>query len=148
MVERTLIIIKPDGIQRRLVGEIIGRFEKKGFQIAAAKLMQITPQLAKKHYAIHKDKGFFDRLVKHITSGPVLVMVFEGEKIIEIARTMMGATCCSDALPGTIRGDFGIFQPRNLIHGSDSAESAQKEIRLFFKPREILNYKMTDENWL
>jgi len=148
MVERTLIIIKPDGVQRRLVGEIIARFEKKGLKIAAAKLMKITPQSAKKLYAIHKDKDFFDRLVKYITSGTVLVMVLEGEKTIEITRKMMGATFGYDALPGTIRGDFGTSQTCNLIHGSDSAKSAQKEISLFFKPGEILNYKMTDENWL
>jgi nucleoside-diphosphate kinase len=110
--------------------------------------MKITPLLAKKHYAVHKNKYFFNRLVKYITSGPVLVMVLEGEKIIEITRKMMGATFGYDAEPGTIRGDFGTSQTCNLIHGSDSAKSAQKEIRLFFKPNEILNYKMTDENWL
>jgi nucleoside-diphosphate kinase len=148
MNERTLIIIKPDGMQRRLAGEIIARFEKKGLKIVAAKLMKITPQLAKKHYAIHKGKHFFNRLIKYITSGPVLVMVIEGEKIIEITRKMMGATFGFDALPGTIRGDFGTSQTCNLIHGSDSAKSAKKEIRLFFKPAEILKYKMPDENWL
>jgi nucleoside-diphosphate kinase len=148
MSEQTLIIIKPDGLQRRLAGEIVGRFEKKGFRIVAAKLMKITPQLAKKHYAVHKDKYFFNRLVKHITCGPVLVMALEGEKIIEITRKMMGATFGYDALPGTIRGDFGTSQTCNLIHGSDSAKSAQKEIRLFFKPGEILRYKMTDSQWL
>ena len=148
MVERTLIIIKPDGVQRRLVGVIIARFEKKGLKIAAAKLMKITPQSAKKLYAIHKDKDFFDRLVKYITSGTVLVMVLEGEKTIEITRKIMGATFGYDALPGTIRGDLSTSQTRNLVHGSDSAKSAQKEISLFFKPGEILNYKMTDENWL
>lgn len=147
MSERTLIIIKPDGLQRRLAGEIIARFEKKGLKIAAAKLMQITPELAKKHYAVHKGKDFFERVVKYISSGPVLVMVLEGEKIIEITRKMMGATFGYDAEPGTIRGDFGTSQTCNLIHGSDSAKSAQKEIRLFFKPGEILNYKMTDEDW-
>jgi nucleoside-diphosphate kinase len=148
MAERTLIIIKPDGLQRRLVGEIIGRFEKKGFKIAAAKLMKITPQSAKKLYAVHKDKDFFNRLVKYIISGPVLVIVLEGEKTIEIARKMMGATFGCDAEPGTIRGDFGTSQTCNLIHGSDSADSAQKEISLFFKPNEILKYKMSDKDWL
>lgn len=148
MAERTLIIIKPDGLQRRLAGEIVGRFEKKGLKIVAAKLIKITPQLAKKHYAVHKDKYFFKRLVKYITSGPVLIMVLEGEKTIEITRKMMGATFGYDALPGTIRGDFGTSQTCNLIHGSDSAASAKKEISLFFKPAEILKYKMPDENWL
>ena len=148
MSERTLIIIKPDGLQRRLVGQIIARFEKKGLKIAAAKLIKITPQLAKKHYAVHKNKYFFSGLVKYITSGPVLVMVIEGPKIIEITRKMMGATFGYDAEPGTIRGDFGTSQTCNLVHGSDSANSAQKEIRLFFKPAEILNYQMADKNWL
>jgi len=148
MNERTLIIIKPDGMQRRLAGEIIARFEKKGLKIVAAKLMKITSQLAKKHYAIHKGKYFFNRLIKYITSGPVFVMVIEGERVIEITRKMMGATFGYDALPGTIRGDFGTSQTCNLIHGSDSTKSAKKEIRLFFKPGEILKYKMPDENWL
>jgi nucleoside-diphosphate kinase len=148
MVERTLIIIKPDGLQRRLVGEIVGRFEKKGFKIAAAKLMQISPQLAKNHYAIHKGKNFFERAVKYISSGPVLVMVLEGEKVIEIVRKMMGATFGYDAEAGTIRGDFGTSQTYNLIHGSDSKESAEYEIGLYFKPDEILNYKMPDADWL
>ena len=107
MNERTLIIIKPDGLQRRLAGEIISRFEKKGLKIAAMKFLQIPLQLAQKHYAVHKEKDFFDRAVKDISFGPVLVMVLEGQKVIEITRKMMGATACSDALPGTIRGDFG-----------------------------------------
>ena len=148
MSERTLIIIKPDGLQRRLVGEIIARFEKKGLKIVAAKLMKITPELAKKHYAVHKEKDFFERVVKYISSGPVLVMVLEGEKVIEITRKMMGATFGYDAEPGTIRGDFGTSQTCNLIHGSDSKQSAQAEISLFFTPQEILNYEMPDADWL
>jgi nucleoside-diphosphate kinase len=147
MIERTLIIIKPDGVHRRLVGEIIGRFEKKGLKIVAARFMQIRLPLAKKLYAIHKGQVFYTRLVKYIVSGPVLVMVLEGQKVIAIVRKMLGATIGSDALPGTIRGDFAIWQPPNLVHGSDSAKSAKKEIRLFFKLAEILNYKMTDEDW-
>jgi nucleoside-diphosphate kinase len=148
MSERTLIIIKPDGLQRRLVGEIIARFEKKGLKIAAAKLMQISPELAKKQYAVHKDKDFFDRVVKYISSGPVLVMVLEGRKVIEITRKMMGATFGYDAEAGTIRGDFGTSQTFNLIHGSDSPQSAEYEIGLYFKPDEILDYKMPDTDWL
>jgi nucleoside-diphosphate kinase len=148
MSERTLIIIKPDGLQRRLVGQIVGRFEKKGFEIAAAKLIKITPQLAKKLYAVHKGKDFFNRLVKYIISGPVLVVVLEGEKVIEITRKMMGATFGYDAEPGTIRGDFGTSQTCNLIHGSDSKQSAQTEISLFFTPQEILDYEMPDADWL
>ena len=148
MAERTLIIIKPDGLQRRLVGEIIGRFEKKGLKIAAAKLMQIPAELAKQHYAVHKEKDFFDRVVKYISSGPALVMVLEGQKVIEITRKMMGATFGYDAEAGTIRGDFGTSQTYNLIHGSDSPQSAEFEIGLYFKPEEILDHKMPDADWV
>jgi nucleoside-diphosphate kinase len=148
MSERTLIIIKPDGLQRRLVGEIIARFEKKGLKIAAAKLMQISPELAQKHYAVHKGKDFFDRVVKYISSGPVLVLVLQGEKVIEITRKMMGATFGYDAAAGTIRGDFGTSQTFNLIHGSDSPQSAEYEIGLYFRPEEILDYKMPDAEWV
>jgi nucleoside-diphosphate kinase len=148
MSERTLIIIKPDGLQRRLVGEIIARFEKKGLKIAAAKLMQISPELAQKHYAVHKGKDFFDRVVKYISSGPVLVLVLQGEKVIEITRKMMGATFGYDAAAGTIRGDFGTSQTFNLIHGSDSPQSAEYEIGLYFRPEEILDYKMPDDKWV
>jgi len=148
MAERTLIIIKPDGLQRRLVGEIIGRFEKKGLKIAAAKLMQISAELAKKHYAVHKEKDFFDRVVKYISSGPALVMVLEGQKVIEITRKMMGATFGYNAEAGTIRGDLGTSQTYNLVHGSDSPQSAEFEIGLYFKPDEILDYKMPDAEWV
>lgn len=148
MLERTLIIIKPDGLQRRLAGEIIARFEKKGLKITAAKLMQIPLELAKKHYAMHKDKYFFDRVVKYISSGPVMVLVLEGEKVIEITRKMMGATFGYNAEAGTIRGDFGTSQTFNLIHGSDSPQSAEYEIGLYFKPDEILDYKMPDAEWV
>ncbi len=148
MSERTLIIIKPDGLQRRLAGEIIARFERKGLKLAAAKLMQISPELAQKHYAVHKGKDFFDRVVKYISSGPVLVLVLQGEKVIEITRKMMGATFGYDAAAGTIRGDFGTSQTFNLIHGSDSPQSAEYEIGLYFRPEEILDYKMPDDEWV
>jgi nucleoside-diphosphate kinase len=148
MNERTLIIIKPDGIQRRLAGEIIARFEKKGLKIVAAKFLQISSELAQKHYAMHKGKDFFDRTVKDISSGPVLVMVLQGEKVIEIIRKMMGATFGCNAEPGTIRGDFGTSQNFNLIHGSDSPETAKYEIGLYFKPDEILDYQMPDQKWV
>jgi nucleoside-diphosphate kinase len=148
MLERTLIIIKPDGLQRRLVGEIVARFEKKGLKIAAAKLMQISPELAQKHYAVHKGKDFFDRVVKYISSVPVLVLVLQGEKVVEITRKMMGATFGYDAAAGTIRGDFGTSQTFNLIHGSDSPQSAEYEIGLYFRPEEILDYKMPDDKWV
>jgi nucleoside-diphosphate kinase len=148
MIERTLIIVKPDGLQRRLVGDIVGRFERKGFKIIAAKLMQISPQLAQKHYEAHKGKDFFDRTVKYISSGPVMVMVLEGKTAIESCRKIMGATFGYDALAGTIRGDFGTSQTYNLVHGSDSVQSAEREISLYFTPDEILDYEMTDSNWL
>jgi nucleoside-diphosphate kinase len=148
MNERTLIIIKPDGMQRRLAGEIIGRFEKKGLKIVAAKFLQISPELAQKHYAVHKGKDFFDRVVKYISSGPVLVMVLQGEKVIEITRKMMGATFGYNAEPGTIRGDFGTSQTFNLIHGSDSPQTAEYEIGLYFKPDEILDFPMPDQKWV
>jgi len=148
MTERTLVIIKPDGIQRHLAGEIIGRFEKKGFKLAAAKFMQISEVLARQLYAVHQGKSFFEGLVKFLSSAPVLVMVWEAEGVIVMARKMMGATFGCDAEPGTIRGDFGCSKGYNLVHGSDSAESAEQEIKLFFRPDEIVDYKLTDSNWL
>lgn len=148
MAERTLVIIKPDCIQRHLAGEIICRFEKKGFKLAAAKFIQVSQELARQLYSVHKDKTFFEELVKFISSGPVFVMVWEADGAIGMARKMIGATFGYDAEPGTIRGDFGCSKRYNLIHGSDSAESADREINLFFQPDEIVDYKMTDANWL
>ena len=148
MAERTLIIIKPDGIQRHLAGEIIGRFEKKGFKLAAAKFMQISEELARQVYAVHQGKPFFEGLVKYLASAPALVTVWEAEGVIDMARKMMGATFGYDAQPGTIRGDFSSSRGYNLIHGSDSPESAQQEIKLFFKPDEIIDYKLADAGWL
>ena len=148
MAEQTLIIIKPDGLQRRLVGEIVGRFERKGLKIVAVKLTKLTVRTAKQHYAVHKGQYFFDKLIKYITSGPVLIMVLEGEKAIAVARKMMGITLGFEAEAGTIRGDFSTSPTWNLVHGSDSAKSAKKEIRFFFKPGEILKYEMTDKIWL
>jgi len=139
MAERTLIIIKPDGVQRHLVGEIIGRFEKKGFKIAATKLFQISKELAEEHYQMHRDKPFFKRAVEYISSGPVMLMVLEGDRAVEISRKMMGTTFGYDAEPGTIRGDFGFSKTYNLVHGSDSAKSAQREIDLYFEPGEIID---------
>ena len=132
MAERTLIIIKPDAVQRHLIGEIISRFEKKGLEIVAAKFFQISKELAEEHYQMHKDKPFFQRAVEYISSAPVLLMVLEAERVIEISRKMIGATFCYEAEPGTIRGDLGISKTYNLIHGSDSTESAQREIKLYF----------------
>jgi len=148
MVERTLIIIKPDGIQRHLAGEIIGRFEKKGLKLVAARFMQLSEPLARQLYAVHQGKPFFEGLVKYLSSAPVLVMVWEAEGIIDIARKMIGATFGYDAEPGTIRGDFSCSKGYNLIHGSDSPESAEREIKLFFKPDEIIDYELADAGWL
>ena len=148
MAERTLIIIKPDGIQRHLAGEIIGRFEKKGVKLVAAKFMQISEDLARRHYAVHQGKGFFEGVVKYLASAPLLVMVWEAEGIIDMARKMMGATFGYDAEPGTIRGDFSSSRGYNLIHGSDSLQSAEQEIKLFFKPDEIIDYELADADWL
>ena len=148
MAERTLIILKPDAVQRHLVGEIISRFETKGFKIAAAKFIKITKATAKKHYAIHKDKPFFDGVVEYLSSSPVLVMVLEAEGVIKMARIMMGRTFGYEAKPGTIRGDFSGSKGYNLIHGSDSVGSADYEIPLYFKPEEIVDYQFADEHWL
>ena len=148
MAERTLIIIKPDGIQRHLAGKIIGRFEKKGFKLAAVKFMQIPEDLARQHYAVHQGKSFFEGVVKYLASAPSLIMVWEAEGVIEMARKMMGATFGYEERPGTIRGDFSSSRGYNLIHGSDSPESAQLEIGLFFGPEEIINYQLADAHWL
>ncbi len=148
MTERTLIIIKPDGIQRHLAGEIITRFEKKGFKLVAAKFMQISEDLARRLYAVHKGKSFYEGLVKYLPSAPTLVMVWEAEGIIDMARKMMGATFGYDAQPGTIRGDFSCSKGYNLVHGSDSPASAEKEISLFFTPKEIIDYEFADAAWL
>ena len=148
MAERTLIIIKPDGIHRHLAGEIIGRFEKKGAKIVAAKFMQTSVELARQLYAVHQGKPFFEGLVKYLSSAPVLVMVWEAQGVIDMARKMMGATFGYDAEPGTIRGDFGCSKGYNLVHGSDSPESAEQEIKLFFRPDEIIDYELADADWL
>ena len=148
MTERTLIIIKPDAIQRHLAGKIISRFEKKGLKLVAAKFMQISEELARQLYAVHQAKPFFEGLVKYLSSAPVLVMVWEAEGVIDMARRMVGATFGYDAEPGTIRGDFGCSKGYNLVHGSDSLKSAEQEINLFFRPDEIINYELANANWL
>lgn len=148
MAERTLIIIKPDGIQRHLAGEIITRFEKKGLKLVAAKFIQMTEELARRHYAEHKGKPFFEGVVRYLTCGPVLVMIWEGEGAIEMVRKLMGGTFGCDAEPGTIRGDFGCSKGYNLVHGSDSIKSAEREIKLFFKEEEIIEYELSDAGWL
>ena len=148
MSERTLIIIKPDCIQRHLAGQVISRLERRGFKLVAAEFMQISEQLANKLYIVHRDKSFLKGLVKFISSSPSLVMVWEADGIIEAVRRMIGATFGRDAESGTIRGDFSCAQRYNLIHGSDSSESAKYEVDLFFKPDEIVDYKLTNAHWI
>ncbi len=139
-MEKSLVLIKPDAMQRGLAGEIISRLEKKGLKIVAMKMLHIDKNLAQRHYAIHKGKAFFDDLVNFITSSPVIAIVFQGKNAVEIIRQMMGETDPAKAYKGTIRGDFGIDIGHNLVHGSDSLENASKEIDLFFSAEEIFNY--------
>ncbi|WP_066047587.1 nucleoside-diphosphate kinase [Robertmurraya korlensis] len=146
-MEKTFLMVKPDGVQRNLIGEIVGRFEKKGFQLVGAKLMLVSDELAKQHYGEHKERPFFGELVDFINSGPVFAMVWEGENVIAAARQMMGATNPKDSQPGTIRGDFAVTVGKNIIHGSDSPESAEREIALFFKDEELLTYNKLLNNW-
>jgi len=146
--ERTFVMIKPDGLQRGLIGEIISRFEKKGLKLVAMKLVSVSKELAEKHYGIHKDKPFFAPTVKYITSSPVVAMILEGNNAIDLVRTMMGKTNPRDAAMGSIRGDFGQFIGRNIVHGSDGPDTAEFEINLWFKPEEIANYTRIDEVWL
>ncbi|WP_102345773.1 nucleoside-diphosphate kinase [Bacillus sp. Marseille-P3661] len=147
-MEKSFIMVKPDGVQRNLVGEIVARFEKKGFQLVGAKLMTVPKELAEEHYGEHKERPFFGELVDFITSSPVFAMVWEGENVIATARQMMGKTNPADALPGTIRGDFGLTVGKNVIHGSDSPESAEREINLWFKKEELSEYKKPVDEWV
>ncbi|MCF6156980.1 MAG: nucleoside-diphosphate kinase [wastewater metagenome] len=147
-MEKTLVILKPDAVQRRLLGKIISRFEEKGFQIVGLKMMQISESLARKHYASHEGKDFFEPLIRYTTSAPVIVMVLKGKNSIEIIRKMMGATFGSKAEPGTIRGDYAVSNRFNLIHGSDSPASAEKEIGIFFKEEEVFEYNPIDIPWV
>ena len=147
-VETTLIILKPDAVQRGLMGRILARFEDKGLQVVGCKLMQISQQLAATHYEAHKERPFYPGLVKFMTSSPVLVMAVRGNGAITIARNMMGATFGSKAAPGTIRGDFGVSNSFNLIHGSDSPEAAQRELGLFFAKGEVLEFSRAADQWV
>lgn len=148
MLERTFSMVKPDGVQRGLIGEIIRRFEQRGVKVAALKLMQITPALAAEHYNEHIGKPFFNDLVDFITSGPVAAMVLEGENAVAMVRAMMGATNPQDSAPGTIRGDYGMTINKNIIHGSDSTISAVREIDLFFSVDEIISYSKAGDSWI
>ncbi len=147
-MERTFVMIKPDAVQRGLIGEIISRLERKGLKIVAMKMLSVSRELAERHYAEHREKPFFGSLVDYITSAPVVAMVVEGKNAVKVVRTLVGATNPQEAQPGTIRGDFGMDIGRNVIHASDSLESAEREISLFFKPEEIVEYKRIDEDWL
>lgn len=147
MTERTFVMLKPDAIQRGLVGEIVSRIERKGLKIAALKMIQLHRDLAERQYEVHRGKHFFEELVEFVTSAPVVVMVVEGEEAIKVIRGIMGATNPFEAEPGTIRGDFGLDLTKNLIHGSDSPETAQREIALFFKEEEVLDYELSSGVW-
>ncbi len=147
-MERTLIILKPDAVQRGLCGEILTRFEKKGLQVVGMKLMKLPQQLVETHYEPHRGKPFYAGLVKFMTSSPVVVLALAGKDAIGISRKMMGATFGSKAEPGTIRGDFGVSNSFNLIHGSDSTDAAQRELRLFFKPDELLEWSPAGQGWV
>ena len=146
--EQTFVMLKPDAVQRGFIGDIIGRFEKKGIKIVAMKLVSVDRKLAEKHYGVHKGKPFFEPTVKYITSSPVVAMVLEGINVIEMVRSMTGATDPQKAAMGTIRGDYGQFIGRNIIHASDGKEAAQFEINLWFTKEDIASYKRIDEGWL
>eukprot|EP01007_Sphenomonas_quadrangularis_P001269 NODE_2191_length_656_cov_1907.469522_g1848_i0.p2 GENE.NODE_2191_length_656_cov_1907.469522_g1848_i0~~NODE_2191_length_656_cov_1907.469522_g1848_i0.p2 ORF type:complete len:153 (-),score=70.52 NODE_2191_length_656_cov_1907.469522_g1848_i0:121-579(-) len=146
--ERTFVAIKPDGVQRGVVGEIIGRFEKKGLKLVAMKFIKVTPEFAGQHYADLSSKPFFKGLVEYFTSGPVVAMVWEGTGVVKTVRTMLGATKPAESAPGTIRGDFAVDVGRNICHGSDSVESANKEIALWFKEDELAAWTVRNEPWI
>ena len=143
-MERTFVMVKPDGVQRNLVGEVISRFEKRGLKLVGLKLMQISQELAAKHYGEHQGKPFYDELIGFITSGPVVAMVWEGLNAVSVVRNMMGKTNPAEAAPGTIRGDFALYMVNNVVHGSDSPDSATREINLFFTPRSYWIIKAAD----
>ncbi|NJN29233.1 MAG: nucleoside-diphosphate kinase [Synechococcales cyanobacterium RM1_1_8] len=147
-MERTFIAIKPDGVQRNLVGEIIRRFEAKGFTLVGLKMLKPSQELAETHYGVHKERPFFKGLVEFITSGPLVAMVWEGEGVVAAGRLMIGATNPLTSNPGTIRGDFGVSIGRNIIHGSDAVETAQSEIALWFKDDELVSWSPVGTPWL
>jgi nucleoside-diphosphate kinase len=147
-MQRTLILLKPDAIQRRLIGTLIQRFEHKGLRLVGMKFLQASRDLAEKHYAVHKGKPFYESLLKFLAAGPTVALVWEGREAVVVARTLMGPTDGTKAPPATIRGDFAISVQNNLVHGSDSAENAALEIALWFKPDELVNYTMVDAAWV
>ena len=147
-MERTLVLVKPDGVQRGLVGEVISRLERRGIKLVAMKLMQVDDALARRHYGEHVDRPFFQGLVDFISSSPVIAMVWEADNIVSLVRNTMGATNPADSAPGTLRADLAVNIGRNLVHGSDSLESAEREIGLFFRPEEILSYSRNNDPWI
>ncbi|MFZ2487778.1 MAG: nucleoside-diphosphate kinase [Anaerolineae bacterium] len=147
-MERTFVIIKPDAVQRGLIGEVITRFERRGLRIAGMKLIQVSNEMARKHYGVHEGKPFFDGLIKFITSGPVVLMALEGKDAIAIARATMGATAPGKAAPGSIRADFGMDIGFNIVHGSDGPETAAQELALWFNEDELLSYQRVIDTWI
>ena len=147
-MEKTLILVKPDGVQRGVVGEIIGRFERRGLKLIGMKFIQMSRDLAERHYAIHQGKSFYDSLVDYITSGPIVAMVWEGNNAVAAARSTIGATKPHEAAPGSIRGDLGMEVGRNLVHGSDSPANGEKEAALFFEPDELLTWGRVIDPWI
>ena len=147
-MHQTLLLLKPDAVQRRLVGAIAQRFEQKGLRLAAMKLVRADRGLAERHYAVHKGKPFYESLLQFLTSGPTVAMVWEGREAVAVCRNLMGSTDGAKAAPGTIRGDFALSVQNNLIHGSDSAENAATEIALWFAPNELVSFTSTDATWV
>lgn len=147
-MQQTLILLKPDAVQRRLVGTITDRFERKGLRLAGLKLLKAPRELAEKHYAVHKGKPFYESLLTFLTSGPTVAMVWEGREAVAVGRSQMGTTDGAKAVPGTIRGDFAISVQNNLVHGSDSPENAALEIALWFQPAELVSFPTTDATWV
>jgi len=147
-LERTLVLVKPDGVQRGLVGEIIRRLERRGLRLTAARFMMVSRELAERHYAVHKGKPFYNGLIAYITSAPVMAMVWEGPNAIAAVRQTMGATRPSEAAPGSVRHDFGLEVGRNLTHASDSAQTAEEEVALWFSPEEIVGWSRDLDRWI
>ena len=147
-MQQTLILLKPDAVQRRLIGEVIHRFERKGLRLAALKFVQASRTLAESHYVVHKGKPFYESLIQFLTSGPTVAMVLEGREAVAVCRLMMGSTDGAKSPPGTIRGDFALSVQNNLIHGSDSPENAVAEIALWFDPKELVSHSTTDAAWI
>ncbi len=147
-MQQTLILLKPDAVQRRLVGEILDRFERKGLRLAGLKLVQCSRELAEKHYAVHKGKPFYESLLSFLTSGPTVALVWEGREAVAACRNLMGLTDGAKAPPGTVRGDFALSVQNNLVHGSDSPENAKLEIELWFTPEELVKYTTVDAAWV